>query len=986
MILVSCPLNGDNYPTWRRVMINALCAKKNLGLVDGSIMRPQSSSPDGAAWLKCNSMVISWLFNSLVPDLHDSVAYADTAQEMWADLEERFCQGNAPRVHELKRDLALMRQDRLSVAAYYTKMKGIWDALSNYSTIPQCTYGTAKEFILERDKEKVHQFLMGLTDAFHMIHLAGKATHPCLSVTDWVVDSGASDHMTATESHLSHIQQASMSLPVNLPNGSSLPISNIGQATLSPNIFLDKVFYIPGFTCNLLSDLASRKLIGTGEMRNGIYYLKPLRPSFASPATRVLPRALWHQRLGHIFFHHLSLIPNISMSSLNKSNECCDVCHRAKQARLSFPIRYRVFNLTTKLIFTSRDVHFHETQFPFQMSSSYPISSAHPVVPLPVSDDPLSHPPSIDHTNTSPPSTEPNFDPTLVSTPVFLTEPPPCRPTHDRRCLAYLTDYVCPTLQVPTNSPSSLQEASLGNSSGNPYPLTNFVSYSRYNSPHMAFLTALTSHDEPKTYSQAVRDPRWREAMSKEITAFEHNNTWTLEPLPPGKKPIGCKWIYKVKYHSNGTIKRFKACLVAKGYTQVEGLDFHETYAPVAKLVTVRCLLAIAAVKHWELHQLDVHNAFLHGDLHEEVFMTVPPSFAKPGDNRLCRLRKSLYGLKQALRQWFAKFSTALLKFGFQQSTADHSLYTMHKDSAFLAVLVYVDDLIATGNDSTLCCSLKKYLDDCFHIKDLGSLKYFLGIEVARSPIGISLCQRKYTLDILNESDMLGAKPISFPMEQNHHLSIDTGAPVEDPAQYRRLVGRLIYLTITRPDITYSVHIFSQFMHDPHQGHLDVAMRVFRYLKSSPGQGIFLSSSSLPLGYFTQLGSSPLSWKTKKQVIVSRSSAKAEYRSMAATTSELLWLRSLLCTLGVSHPQPMLLYCDSQAALHIAANPVFHERMKHIEIDCHFVRERLQSHDLVTSFVPSHLQLADIFTKALGRQAFQSILNKLGIFDLHAPT
>ena len=194
----------------------------------------------------------------------------------------------------------------------------------------------------------------------NQIHLAGKATHPCLSATDWVVDSGAFDHMTATESHLSHIQQASMSLPVNLPNGSSLPISSIGQATLSPNIFLDKVFYIPGFTCNLLSisqitqqlncvvmffptfcifqDLTSRKLIGTGEMRNRIYYFKPLRPPFASPATRVLPRALWHQRLGHISFHRLSLIPNISMSSLNKSNECCDVCHRAKQARLSFPI------------------------------------------------------------------------------------------------------------------------------------------------------------------------------------------------------------------------------------------------------------------------------------------------------------------------------------------------------------------------------------------------------------------------------------------------------------------------------------------------------------------------------------------------------------------------------------------------------------------------------------------------------------------------
>ena len=161
------------------------------------------------------------------------------------------------------------------------------------------------------------------------------------------------------------------------------------------------------------------------------------------------------------------------------------------------------------------------------MSSSYPISSAHSVVPLPASDDPFSHPPSIDHTNISPPSTEPNSDPTLVSTSVTFTEPPPRRPTRDRRCPAYLTDYVCPTLHVPTNSPSPLQEAS----SGNPYPLTNFVSYSRYNSPHMAFLTAFTSHDEPKTYSQAICDPRWPKAMSKEITALEHNNTWTLEPL-----------------------------------------------------------------------------------------------------------------------------------------------------------------------------------------------------------------------------------------------------------------------------------------------------------------------------------------------------------------------------------------------------------------------------------------------------------------------
>lgn len=332
--------------------------------------------------------------------------------------------------------------------------------------------------------------------------------------------------------------------------------------------------------------------------------------------------------------------------------------------------------------------------------------------------------------------------------------------------------------------------------------------------------------------------------------------------------------------------------------------------------------------------------------------------------------------------------------------------FTFNKGDAFLAVLVYVDDLIIAGNNSKECQLLKQYLDNCFHIKDLGTLKYFLGVEVARSPSGIFLCQRKYTLDILAECGMLGAKPAYFPMEQQHQLSQNSGSPIDDPAQYRRLIGRLIYLTITRPEITYSVHILSQFMQKPCQGHLDAAMRILRYLKSCPGQGIFLSASndlqlraycdadwaSCPMtrrsltGYFVMLGSSPISWKAKKQTTVSRSSAEAEYRSMAVTTCELIWLRNLLCSLGVDHPKPMRLFCDNQAALHIAANPVFHERTKHIEIDCHFIRERLQSHDIEIYHVSSNLQLADIFTKALGRQQFHFLLGKLGITDVHAPT
>ncbi|KAK2980497.1 hypothetical protein RJ640_022499 [Escallonia rubra] len=250
------------------------------------------------------------------------------------------------------------------------------------------------------------------------------------------------------------------------------------------------------------------------------------------------------------------------------------------------------------------------------------------------------------------------------------------------------------------------------------------------------------------------------------------------------------------------------------------------------------------------------------------------------------------------------------------------------------------------GSNVTLLQSIKARLCGQFHTKDLGSLKYFLGIEVARSSRGLYLCQRKYTLDILDDCGLTGARPSEFPMEQNLKLSNSTGAILSDPSPYRRLVGRLIYLTVTRPDIVHTVNILSQFMHQPQQPHLDAAHRLIHYLKGSPGQGIFLHSqsdlalkafydsdwASCPMtrrsttGYCIFLGSSPISWKTKKQTTVSRSSAEAEYRSMAVATCEITWLSFLLRDLGMPLTTPVPLYCDNQAALHIAANPIFHER------------------------------------------------------------
>ncbi|XP_022019011.1 uncharacterized mitochondrial protein AtMg00810-like [Helianthus annuus] len=386
--------------------------------------------------------------------------------------------------------------------------------------------------------------------------------------------------------------------------------------------------------------------------------------------------------------------------------------------------------------------------------------------------------------------------------------------------------------------------------------------------------------------------------------------------------------------------------------------------------------------------------------------MKIPQGFSKEGETRVCRLRKSLYGLKQASRNWYQKFTSSLLDLGFHQCKADYSLFIRKQGSNIVAILIYVDDVIMVGNNNEIVQETKNELNRLFSIKDLGGLKYFLGIKVARTSKGLVLSQRKYTLDILEDCGLQGCRPSSFPMEPSLKLDKEATRPKVDGGRYRRLVGRLLYLQATRPDITYAVNVLSQFVSDPRQSHLDVVHRVLRYLKATLGQGILLSrennyklvgycdadwlgcpfSRRSRTGYLLLLGGAPISWKTKKQSVVSRSSAEAEYRSMASTTSEILWMRWLLQELDVPSDGPTPLFCDNQAALHIANNPVFHERTKHVEMDCYFVRERVETKEIQPLNINSSMQIADLFTKSLGAPQLILLLGKLGVIDLHAPT
>jgi len=487
---------------------------------------------------------------------------------------------------------------------------------------------------------------------------------------------------------------------------------------------------------------------------------------------------------------------------------------------------YKLLDLETNDIIISRHVVFHEELFPFaktdlsQESQNFfsDLLSNSPMSPI-ISDQDAS-------TSSSSIETMPSASPINV--------PKPSVQTSHRRTKkpAYLQDYYC----------NSVTSSTL-------HKLSQYLSYHKISEIHLAFFTCIDKTKEPSTYTEAKEILVWCGAMDDEVVALETNHTWDICTLPPNKKPIGCKWLYKIKYNSDGSIERFKARLVAKGYTQQEGIDFNDTFSPVCKLTSVKLILALSAIYGITLHQLDISNAFLNGDLDEEIYMKLPPGYAnRQGDslppNVVCRLKRSLYGLKQASRQWFLKFKATLTGLGYVQTHSDHTCFLKISIDIYLCVLVYVDDIIIASNNDAAVDELKSQLKDCFKLRDLGPLKYFLGLEIARSAAGIHVCQQKYAMDLLDETGLLGCKPSSVPMDPSITFSRETGGDFVDAKAYRRLIGRLMYLQITRPDISFAVNKLSQYSDAPRQAHQMAVMKILHYIKGTIGQGLFYSSQA----------------------------------------------------------------------------------------------------------------------------------------------
>jgi hypothetical protein len=561
-------------------------------------------------------------------------------------------------------------------------------------------------------------------------------------------------------------------------------------------------------------------------------------------------------------------------------------------------------------------------------------------------------------------------------------ESPPLDTTSERKNPKWLRDILSDAQGSVGNPKEAVRESK---------PPERFCSY-------IAMVSSIRE-SEPSTFEEATSRQVWRDAMMEEYNSIMKNDVWEVVPRPEGKSVVTSKWLYKLKHAADGSIEKYKARFVARGFSQVEGVDYDETFALVARYTSIRAVISIAAEMGWKIHQMDVKTAFLNGLIEEEVYIEQPLGFEVHGrESHVCRLKKALYGLKQAPRAWYSRIDAYLQQLGFEKSEADPNLYFIMVGEDPLILLLYVDDLFITGAER-LISSCKESLTSEFEMTYIGLMHYFLGLEVWQEPGHIFLGQGKYVCDILSRFQMGDSRPMTTPMITNWKKLHASESPLVDSTLYRQLIGSLMYLVNTRPDICFAVNTLSQFMVEPRRVHWVAAKHVLRYLCGTVdygldyhrGDGVRLvgytdsdwagcvSDRKNTSGCCFGLGSAVVSWFSRKQKSVALSSAEAEYMAASQASCEALWLHKMLIGLFGVQLRPTVIYCDNQSCIKLSENPVFHDRSKHIEIRYHFIRDYVQRGAVELQYISTEEQVADILTKALNMGKFVFFRDKLGV-------
>jgi len=517
---------------------------------------------------------------------------------------------------------------------------------------------------------------------------------------------------------------------------------------------------------------------------------------------------------------------------------------------------------------------------------------------------------------------------------------------------------------------------------------------------------------DPTSYDEAMRSAnsqKWLEAMIEEMKSMNSNGVWDLEEIPKGAKTVGCKWVYKTKYDSQGNVERFKARLVAKGFTQREGIDYNETFSPVSCKDSFRIIMALVAHYDLELHQMDVKTAFLHGDLEENVYMAQPKGFVVEGKERMgCRLKKSIYGLKQASRQWYLKFDETIRSFGFKQNVEDNCVYAKFKNGKYIFLILYVDDILLASSDVGLLQETKKFLSSKFDMKDLGEASYVLGIEIHRDRTKgvLGLSQKAYIEKVLERYNMHKCSASPAPIVKGDRYG-DFQCPKNEyelnqmrSVPYASAVGSLQYAQVcTRPDLAFVTGLLGRFQSNPGVEHWKLVKKVLRYLQGTKSLMLtYKRSDSLQIvgysdsdyagdnrkstsGYVFTLANGAISWKSKLQTVTTSSTMYAEFVACFEASGQVNWLKKFIPGLRVvdNISKPLQLYCDNNPAVEYAHNNRSSGAAKHIDIKYYVVKDKIRDHVIKLEHISTEKMLADPLTKGLPPSVFREHVAGMGL-------